>query len=360
MDDKKDNEQKKVYRGSLIFPILLIALGIVLLLNTLDLLPGSFWDSVWRLWPLLLIAIGLDGILRKRGLVGGSLLVSLGIIFLLNNYDLLDINVWSMLLSLWPIFLIAIGIDILVSKSRSVWANLLGLILVLVILFGSMWVLGILVVDESAVSGDQIIQPLNGATSAEVIIQPGAGDLTVGAQGEEETLIEGTVPESTSGLTISQNYSVSDEVGRYTIKASGMTVYPSSKSGQWDWDLNINKDIPIELGVSQGVGMAVLELRELAVSDLETTVSIGKLDLYAPESVNMNATVEVAIGQIVIYIPAGVGAKIFTDTGLTIVQVPDGYIEGNEVYTSPNYSSSENRIDIWVELAIGNLVIRQE
>ena len=360
MDENKDSGKKKIYRGSFIFPILLIALGIVLLLNTLDLLPGSFWDSVWRLWPVILIAIGLDGIFRKRGLVGGSLLISLGIILLLNNYELLDINVWSMLLSLWPIFLIAIGIDIIVSRSRSVWANLLGLMLVLVILFGSMGVMGMLVVDESAVSGDQIVQPLNGATSADVLIEPGAGDLTVAEHQKEDILIEGTVPKSESGITVSQKYSVLGEIGRYIIKASGVTVYPSGDSGRWDWDLYINNEVPTKLGISQGVGMAVLDLRELAVSDLNASVSIGKLDLYVPASENMKANVEVAIGQIVITIPGGVGVKISTDTGLTIVQVPDGYIKGDEIYTSPNYDNSEYRVDIQVDLAIGNLVIRQE
>src|SRR6188472_3261560 len=46
-------------------PVILIAAGIVLLLNNLDILPWAIWGDLWRLWPLALIVIGLDLILGK-------------------------------------------------------------------------------------------------------------------------------------------------------------------------------------------------------------------------------------------------------------------------------------------------------
>jgi len=58
-------EQRR-WRGSLVGPIILIGLGIVFLLNNLGLLSWSVWEVILRLWPILLIAIGLDILLGRR------------------------------------------------------------------------------------------------------------------------------------------------------------------------------------------------------------------------------------------------------------------------------------------------------
>jgi len=360
MTENKDPVQKKRYRGSLVFPILLIAVGVVLLLNTLGLLPGNFWDGVWRLWPVLLIAIGLDGILRKRGLVGSTFLIGLGIIFLLNNYDLLDFNVWAVLLTLWPIFFIAIGIDILISRKRSIWANLLGMVLVLAILFGSLWLTGYLSVDGTASAGDQISQPLNGASRASIVIDPGVGDLRLDEHKDEGILIKGTAPISAGGLSVVQSYSVSGDEGSYEIKATGVTFFPSAESEKWIWDLSLNGAIPTSLDVSLGVGSADLTLRELSLEDFIVATGLGKIDLELPETGNIDGFIDVGIGQVIITIPDGMGVKFVTDTGLTFVQAPDSFTKEGGVYTSPDYFTGDNRIDLRVDLAIGNLVIRQE
>jgi hypothetical protein len=47
-------------RGSVVWPLLLIAIGSILLLQNLGLLPGNLWGQIWRLWPLALVLIGLE------------------------------------------------------------------------------------------------------------------------------------------------------------------------------------------------------------------------------------------------------------------------------------------------------------
>jgi hypothetical protein len=61
--------------GSIFWPILLIAVGMIVLLDNLGLLPFDPWQLV-RLWPLVLVVIGLDILIetaRRRGHVGESL-----------------------------------------------------------------------------------------------------------------------------------------------------------------------------------------------------------------------------------------------------------------------------------------------
>jgi hypothetical protein len=56
--------------SELLLPLLVLGGGIVLLLNTLNVVSWAVWEDIARFWPVLLIAIGVSGILR--GLKGGS------------------------------------------------------------------------------------------------------------------------------------------------------------------------------------------------------------------------------------------------------------------------------------------------
>ena len=75
---------------SMVGPLILIGLGLVFLLSNLGVLPENVWDYIWRLWPILLIAIGLDIVIGRRS-VWGSLavlvliLALLGVIFFATN-----------------------------------------------------------------------------------------------------------------------------------------------------------------------------------------------------------------------------------------------------------------------------------
>ena len=51
--------------GNLLVGGVLIALGVVFLLNTMGLFPWRLWSQMWRLWPLILVVIGLKKILEN-------------------------------------------------------------------------------------------------------------------------------------------------------------------------------------------------------------------------------------------------------------------------------------------------------
>ncbi|MBI4282928.1 MAG: hypothetical protein HY663_00490 [Chloroflexi bacterium] len=69
--------------------IFLVFSGVVLLLQTLNVLPWGLWGSLWRFWPVLIIILGL-GILGRRLNVW---LVSLVILALLGAC--LAIAIWQ-------------------------------------------------------------------------------------------------------------------------------------------------------------------------------------------------------------------------------------------------------------------------
>lgn len=66
-------------RGSIVLPLLLIAAGVILLLNKLEHLPWTVWDLLGKLWPILLIALGLD-ILFGRSALRWALGIALAVL----------------------------------------------------------------------------------------------------------------------------------------------------------------------------------------------------------------------------------------------------------------------------------------
>lgn len=61
MSEKKQQQS----HGALIWGIILLFLGIVFLLQVLDVLPWGVWGTLWRFCPVLIIIIGLNILLSR-------------------------------------------------------------------------------------------------------------------------------------------------------------------------------------------------------------------------------------------------------------------------------------------------------
>ena len=107
------------------------------------------------------------------------------------------------------------------------------------------------------------------------------------------------------------------------------------------------------------MGQSDVDLRGLTVSDLDVNLGIGQTTVTLPEEGRFQARVDGAIDQTVILIPEGVAARIHVDTGLAASQLPDNYRCRDDVCASPGYESAENRVELDVSQAIGNITIRQ-
>ncbi|MFC1987633.1 LiaI-LiaF-like domain-containing protein [Chloroflexota bacterium] len=69
--------------------IFLLFLGIVLLLQSLNILPWALWGTLWRFWPVLLIITGLGILLRRYNVW------LVGILILVLLFACLGIAIWQ-------------------------------------------------------------------------------------------------------------------------------------------------------------------------------------------------------------------------------------------------------------------------
>lgn len=352
-----ENFKPRKSRGiGLFFPLLLIAIGVIFLLSNMGVISGDTWTLVWQFWPVLLIVIGLDNIINREGLVGATFMIGIGIIFLLANLGYLNVSIWQMVFTLWPILLIAIGFDILFGR-RSIWLSLVGAALILVILVVSLQLFGVSAASGSTVSGDQISQSLDGAIQAKVLIEPGAGSLQVRSLSEPELLIEGSVPPEGDD-SIKSSYTVVNGMGDYTLRSTQAIFLPTN-TNKMSWNLNLTDQVPLDLQLALGAGNIDADLSSLDLDALQVNMGVGNSTLTLPQEGSLDAQVEGAIGQLKILVPEGMAVQVNANTALAGISVPEGYVNTGDVYESPGYDQAEQRTNLTVGMAIGSVVIEE-
>jgi predicted membrane protein len=86
-------------RARAIFGLALVAIGVIFFLDAMDIL--SPWSVIRRWWPVILIALGLTALLgRPRSLTGGGVLIAIGAVLLLATLDILDVALWQLIIAM--------------------------------------------------------------------------------------------------------------------------------------------------------------------------------------------------------------------------------------------------------------------
>jgi predicted membrane protein len=78
-----------------------------------------------------------------------------------------------------------------------------------------------------------------------------------------------------------------------------------------------------------------------------------------PSEGNFDASIDGAIGQIVIVVPEGMALRLRSNTAIANTSVPAGYQRADRIYTSPDYQSAARRVNLVVGMAIGNVTVRE-
>lgn len=353
--NKTNRATRERHNRSLFWPLVLIILGLVFLAYNLGMLTDDVWSTLIKLWPLLLVLIGLDGLLNRSGVVGPSLMIGLGIIFLLNNFGYLVLDVWQVVLSLWPVLLIAIGFDILIGR-RSWLLSLIGVVVVLGILIGAIGLMGGTVY---AAQGQEIRYPLEGVERAEMNFDIPLGTMTLKESAEPDVLLVGNVPEG-GGITVQHQIQVQSGTAAFKLGAEGAFVAVPGITSPYRWEFQVAPQVPLDLKVSQGVGSVNLDLSQLELNDLVASIGAGQITVALPGDQSFSASLSGGMGQVVVIVPEGTGLRISSGTALAAFSAPEDYERSGNVYTSPNYATAENQIDLELGMAIGSVVVKEQ
>ncbi len=293
---------------------------------------------------------------RQFKLVGPTILIGIGIILLLNNLGYLNWSFWD-ILSLWPILLIAAGLEILIGK-RSAIGSFIAALIVLGLLIGGVWLIGVADGVRTSAQSITISEPRDGTKSAQVTLAPDVAQLNIKALNDSGNFVEGMVEQRDNEKVI-QDFS-GGTPARLILKttggASGKRIGPSR---HYTWDLAFHPEVALDLNIDAGVGDMNLDLSELMLDAVNINFGVGDLLLKLPPNGDCNISIDGGVGMVVIEVPAGLAVRIQSDTAIVASDMPQGYTKVNNRYTSPGYDKAEARIDIRVGLGVGNLMVRE-
>jgi hypothetical protein len=293
-----------------------------------------------------------------RSLVGPIILVGLGVVLLLNNLGWLGWNVWATLFQFWTLFLIAIGLDLMFGRRSILFTFLIGLALIAA-LGAAVWWSGTWATRGGMPAPSVILQPLEGATNADVVLALGVGQVHLTAMDQPNGLISGEL-RTRPDARISTDFAVRDGTAFYTLRQENSSIGTpwSSQQATERWDLQLNPTVPLRLTLETGAGVTRADLSDLQVSELTLNSGVGQIDLTLPRSGVVQGKVNGGIGETIITIPADVAARLTIQRGLGTVDTPFGYTQRGDVYESPGYADAQHRVDLTVNGGIGAITIR--
>jgi hypothetical protein len=252
----------------------------------------------------------------------GIIIITAGILLLLDRLGLLPAGFNAIF---WPLVLIVLGVSFLLGP-----------------VFGR------------SQRTEQLSVPLENSSSAEIILNHGAGRLHLRSTDMPGVLLEGNFRgETTHDVRHSGNNTV------VTLR-SEVVVTPFMGPYDRSWDIGVARNLPVKLHLQGGASDNELDLTELTVTELHIETGASSTRVRMPAAAGFTrAEVESGAASVNIFIPEGVAARIRTSGGLSSISVDtqrfprtDGY------YQSPNYESAENRIDMNLEMGVGSIEVR--
>jgi hypothetical protein len=299
----------------------------------------------------------------RRNVVGPLILLGAGVLLLLNNLQFVPWSIWRDLWPFWPVLLVVLGLEAFVT-GRVAWGTLVLLVVLLPIVglavsagdFASHWH------DATRATGGPgtpaLRQPLDGATSAQVEVEYGAGALDIGPLTPDlatDLLADGQVY-GHEGMRFDARSSL--QGGRRTLKLSPRDG--GHPFGLGRFDLRLSPNVPIDLQIESGVTEMVLNLETLRVPSLSVETGASQTKITLPAHGQTDVQIEGGAARIDVTIPASMAARIRIDGGPNRVEIDENRFprQSNGEYRSPNYETATDRATLRIEVGASRLVVQ--
>ncbi len=291
--------------GVYIWGIFLLFLGIVFLLQTLNVLHWGLWGTLWRFWPVLIIVIGLGILLRRYN----AWLVSLLVLAILGAC--LGVAIWQYSPSL------SSGI---VTKGYS--------------------------------------EPLDSLERARIEIDFSAGSITISSLPlGSPSLVEIDSEVRNNRETMSIDFIQQDGEGKLYLSTVNQRFWGEAGIR---WEVRFTKSIPLAINIKSAASSMELDLSGLKVTELRLDVDAGNYIVTTPSTAGtIDIEIEANVANIEVTIPDGVAAKIQVDTNLSALDVDESrFPQQGDYYVSDNFNTAQNRVYLIIDCDVGRVQVK--
>ena len=355
-------KEHRTGRGGLVFGLLLITIGVILLVD--NFYPGLGFT---RLWPVIIIAWGFAVLVS--GLVppfdfskplDGILIGTIGLVLLYNTLGIVPYSFWLELVTLWPVLIIALGFSILGGVTRNrIIAALPTLIIIATLLFALFYVSGPLRPRIELTSVNKSRAAIPGVKTGEATIDFSVGELDLGSTG---MLYDLNAREFGDERGPQIDFSRTDEKVEIGLKARD-DVHFYKWDEQRAWNLMLSKDIDWRLKVDAGVSDSDLDLSELDVSSVDIDGGVGSMRVrIGDRSERVDAKIDTGVSECRIMVPKSSGVRLSLDRGLSAVDFRDIDLDkisenGLTVYETKGFANASKKIDLDVDMGVASFIV---
>lgn len=291
---------------------------------------------------------------RHQGsLVFPLLLVFLGLMFLLINLGVVDRSIWSDIIRFWPVLLILMGIDTLLRRSSAGAA--FGTVLSTVVLIAAGITMFHLFAPEWWNSKTQSFShSLDGASAAEVMLSCRDCSMELYAAPSSDALISGHLT-LRRDEKLAESVRTNNETIRYQLESEYWLPFPLlAERGILLWEAGLNDSIPLTLSLQTGGGAVDLDLTDLEVSSVD--ISTGEERCQITLSQASSATLFLSGDHIEVLVPRDVAVRVSGSASMELT-VPSNYVRTESGTHSPNYETASIRAELvlrsgvkWIEI----------
>lgn len=288
--------------------------------------------------------------------LGPLLLIVAGAVFLLNNLGYLDWSIWGHLWRLWPLILVAIGVDLLFGR-KSQLVSVLIVVALLAVGIGFLAISG-----EFAATGPPTRKPFA------VPMQPGVSQVNLSVQlGEDNTLRMGALSHDSSDMvagTLEYRDARNEpdvlvmaegQARRININQLSLAGGPSQR--ELEWQVNLRRELPFFLILTTGNTDTNLNLREVIVKSLTLTIGNNDANITFPASGDTQATITSGNSDLELTIPDVVEARIAISAGNSDISVDRRFADQGDIYESPGFDTATNKLDLKIQTGNSNIDI---
>ena len=303
----------------------------------------------------------------RRGVFWPLLLIALGLIFLLQNFGFITGVSWLAVASLWPLLLVLIGLDIAFAPR---WPLPTLVVEVAVIAAG----LALVAYSPNLSPGIFVFGDGDGPGDADVTVPRGdATQLTLTVNGGATR----SYHLSGGGTALVEAHSTSPDL---RVRSSGSTravvrvdqVSPNGffhPAGVGDIQIRVANDMPTSLVINVGAGDFDVDLSDVRVTDARVNVGASSMRFVLPKpSGNVDIRMNGGASNISIVVPEGVEARISTTGGLLSLRSDNprlgngstdrGVFAGGTSVETSGYGAAHDRVTLTISAGASSIVVR--
>ena len=323
--------------------------------------------------------------MKRDRLLTGLTLLGMGILFLLNNFNVISFH-WGNIAALWPLFLIIGGVNMVFSHQNSTTATAIK-VLVSIAVFAIVIYRGTMPSDNHLWGNrfnnnaffnndnndddddNKSVVKLEGSSTYQEPYTPAVKVASLNINGGGATYV---LQDTTAELFSAATHELSGKfVFNTTETDSGKTITfnNDNKKNSINWDndkgnkatIKLNPNPTWNINVATGASKLNLDLTKFKVENLHVTGGASSMDLKLgqPAANNMMVNVSTGVSEVNISVPANAACQIISKTGLSSKDF-DGFESKNDnEYQTPGFDAAPKKIYISLKGGISDFNVKR-